>query len=267
MSLEAKFQNLKDRIKSLNSAAVAFSAGVDSTFLLKVAHDVLQNNVIAITLKSSFCADKEYIRAVEFCKNEGIEHITAEMDESKIERFTQNPPDRCYLCKKAIFTEFLKQASSRGFTRVLEGSNLDDTKDYRPGMKALGELNIISPLLECALTKEEIRILSKREGLASWDMPSFACLASRIPYGDIITKDKLKMIEKAEDILSALGFKQFRVRCHKDIARIEILCGEFEKLLSVREKIVDDFKGFGFKYVTMDLLGYRTGSLNENLGK
>lgn len=266
MSLEAKFQNLKKYIKSLKSAAVAFSSGVDSTFLLKVAHDVLGNNVLALTMKSSLCPAKEYVKAVEFCRDRGIEHVTVEMDETCIKGFVKNPENRCYLCKREIFKSFLNRASLRGLACVIEGSNLDDTKDYRPGLRALEELNIISPLLECALTKEEIRVLSKREGLSTWDKPSFACLASRIPYGEVITKEKLKMIENAEDVLRSLGFSQFRVRCHNHIARIEILCGEFEKLLSVREKVAADFKSFGFKYVTMDLLGYRTGSLNENLG-
>ncbi len=265
MSLESKLERLNIRLESFKSVTVAYSSGVDSTFLLKAAHSVLQDNVTAITAVSSFIPEREVNEAKEFCKKEGIKHIIAEMDFSNTDWFKKNPADRCYLCKREIFFFFIQLAQKNNTGQVIEGSNIDDTKDYRPGMKAIGELDVKSPLIEAGLTKDEIRILSKKMGLETHDKPSFACLASRIPYGDEITAKKLKMVEKAEEFLLQAGFKQFRVRVHGDIARIEILPFEFEKLLEIRNVIVTKFKEYGFKYIAMDIEGYRTGSLNEGI--
>ncbi len=264
MSLENKLQNLKEYLKGLKKAAVAYSSGVDSTFLLKTAQEILGENAVAITAKSALIPEREINESVAFCKKEGIKHFVIEFDELKTEGFKENPINRCYLCKKKIFGQFLEIAETNNLGQIIEGSNIDDTKDYRPGMRAVSELNIKSPLIEAGLTKEEIRILSEKAGLYTCNKPSFACLASRIPYGDEITKEKLKMIDKAEEFLLKSGFEQFRVRIHKDIARIEILSSEFEKLVEYRNVIVTKFKEFGFYYVTMDLEGYRTGSLNKH---
>ncbi len=264
-SLENKSDNLKEYLKGLKNAVVAYSSGVDSTFLLKTAYEVLGDNIIALTAKSPLIPQREINEAEEFCKKEGIKHIVVEFDISGAEHFKKNPVNRCYLCKKEIFTRFIQIAAENGAGQVIEGSNIDDTKDYRPGMQAIRELNIKSPLIEAELTKDEIRILSKKMGLKTFDKPSFACLASRIPYGDEITAEKLKTIELAEEFLLNSGFKQFRVRVHGDIARIEILPFEFEKLLKIRNDVVTKFKEYGFKYVSMDLAGYRTGSMNESI--
>lgn len=260
--MENKFQNLKEYLKSLNSAAVAFSAGVDSTFLLKAAHNVLYNNVIALSAKSPLLPERELKEAIEFCQSENIKHIIVEID---IENIRQNPKDRCYICKKAIFNKFIEIAKSLGIENILEGSNIDDTNDYRPGMQAVKELNIKSPLMDMGLTKSEIRILSKNLGLKTGSKASFACLASRFAYNEKITDKKLKMVEKAEEVLYQAGFKQFRVRIHGDIARIEILPEDFNILLSDRGYIIDKFKEFGFSYTTLDLGGYKTGSMNKTI--
>lgn len=262
---ENKLNNLKEYLKGLKNAAVAYSSGVDSTFLLKMAHEVLGDNIIALTAKSLLIPQREINEAEEFCKKEGIKHIVVEFNVSGAEHFKKNPVNRCYLCKKEIFTRFVQIAAENGAEHVTEGSNIDDTRDYRPGMQAIRELNIKSPLIKAGLTKDEIRALSKKMGLQTFDKPSFACLASRIPYGDEITAEKLKMIEFAEEFLLNSGFRQFRVRAHGDIARIEILPFEFEKLLKICNDVVTKFKEYGFKYVSMDLAGYRTGSMNEGI--
>ena len=263
MNLDEKLNNLKNNLKSLKSAVVAFSSGVDSTFLLKVAHSVLKDNLIAVTLKSSCFPEKELVEAVEFCKNEGIKHIILDVDILQIKGFDQNPPDRCYLCKKELFQKIWQTAKENNIKNVLEGSNKDDEGDYRPGLVAVKELKVKSPLRE--FKKDEIRTLSKKLGLKTFDKPSFACLASRFVYGEKITKEKLLMVNKAEEFLLNKGFKQVRVRIHKDIARIEVLESEFEKILSNSKEIDEKLKNLGFKYVSLDLKGYRTGSMNETL--
>ena len=260
-----KLQVLKDYLKSLKSVAVAFSSGVDSTFLLKTAKDVLGDNVIAVTISSYSFPKRELNQAIEFCKKENIKQVIIHLEELEIDGFSQNPPNRCYLCKKELFRKIIDVASENEIENVVEGSNIDDKGDYRPGMEALKELAIKSPLRYANLTKEEIRILSKQMNLPTWDKPSFACLASRFPYGEEITKEKLNMVDKAEQCLFDFGFTQSRVRIHNNIARIEIMPDEFTKLLNVREKVVFALKEYGFIYVTMDLTGYRTGSMNETL--
>lgn len=258
---------LEDRIRSLKKAAVAFSSGVDSTFLLKTAHDVLGKNAVALTARSAAFSEREFIEAKQFCEKEGIEHILVDIDVFGVPGFSDNPPDRCYICKKAIFSQFVKTAANLGIENVLEGSNADDTGDYRPGMRAVRELGVLSPLLEAGLKKEEIRLLSKEKGLDTWNKPSFACLATRFLYGENITSKKLAMVEKAENKLYELGFSQFRVRVHGDIARIEIPVPEFTKMIGsdILNEVNSYFKELGFLYVAMDLGGFVSGNMNKTI--
>lgn len=263
--MDNKLNLLKNYLKNLESVIVAFSSGVDSTFLLKVAHDVLGDNVIAVTAKSCSFPKRELNEAKEFCKQNNIKHFIVNSEELNIEGFSHNPPNRCYLCKKELFEKIWQVAKQNRIKNVIEGSNLDDNGDYRPGLQAVKELNVKSPLREIGFTKEEIRNLSRQFGLNTADKQSFACLSSRFVYGEEITKEKLNMVDKAEQLLLDLNFKQVRVRIHQNIARIEVLPSEFDKLLQNREKITKSFKDYGFTYVTMDLNGYRTGSMNDTL--
>ena len=263
--MKTKFENLKKYFRELGSAAIAFSGGVDSTFLLKVAHDILKDKVIAVTAVSKFVPPREIDEAKNFCLSENIRQIFLPVDVLSVEGIKFNPKNRCYICKKEIFTQILKVAESENIFCVAEGSNKDDEGDFRPGMQAIEELKIKSPLREVGLWKKEIRLLSKELNLPTFDKPSFACLASRFVYGEEITEEKLQMIDEAEKILLKEGFKQFRVRLHGKLARIEILPAEFEKLIRLHEKISADFKNFGFDFVTLDLQGYRTGSMNFNI--
>ena len=265
--LHEKKQRLEEYLRGLGSVAVAFSSGVDSTFLLKIAHDVLGEKAIAVTARSCSFPIRESEEAAAFCKAEGIKQIVVESDELSIEGFSQNPPNRCYICKRELFTKILSIAAEHGITYVAEGSNMDDNGDYRPGLTAVAELGIKSPLREAELTKEEIRLLSKEMGLPTWDKPSFACLSSRFVYGETITKEKLSMVEKAEQRLLDLGFRQVRVRIHNNIARIEIDRAEFEKLIQpeISEPLSRYLHELGFLYASLDLDGYKTGSMNKTL--
>ena len=271
--LNRKYQALKDYFKDLGSAAIAFSSGVDSTLMLKVAHDVLGNRTIAVTARSHSFPAREKTEASDFCKKEGIEHVFIDSEELNIPGFTQNPKNRCYLCKRELFERIIEVAGQHNIPHVCEGSNLDDNGDYRPGLQAIAELGVKSPLRECNLWKSEIRAISKELGLDTWKKQSFACLASRFVYGETISVKKLDMVDKAEQLLIDLGFVQERVRIHSfgngetsgTIARIEVNPDEFQKLLENHETIVSEFKKIGFNYVSMDLQGYRTGSMNETL--
>ena len=267
MALNSKLEQLKEYLKNLESVVIAFSSGVDSTFLLKIAHDTLGENVIAVTAKSCSFPNRELNEAIEFCKKENIKQIIFDFNVFNVERFKDNPPNRCYLCKKELFGKIQSIAKENGIKNIIEGSNLDDEVDYRPGMQAIKELKIKSPLRELKFTKQEIRELSKELGLPTFAKPSFACLSSRVVYGETITEEKLKMVDKAEQFLLDLGVHQVRVRIHSNIARIEVLPEEMQKLMDNRNTIAHKLKELGFSYVTLDLLGYRTGSMNETLDK
>ncbi len=264
-TIEEKFENLKEYLRELGNVAVAFSSGVDSTFLLKVAHEILGEKAVAITASSEFFPARDIEDAKNFCLTENIRQIILNEEILKIENIKNNPQNRCYICKKNLFSKIKTIAAENNLAHVVEGSNMDDNSDYRPGMKAIAELDIKSPLRHAELYKNEIRQLSKKLNLSTWDKPAFACLASRFVYGENITTEKLEMVERAEELLRGKNFKQFRVRIHDKLARIEILPSDFEKLLKLREEIVQSFKNYGFDYVSLDLQGYRTGSMNIGL--
>lgn len=262
-----KYKNLIEYLKSLESAVVAFSGGVDSTFLLKACKEALGDKVTAITIASPYVPRWEISEAEELIKDLNINHILLEIVIPEEIKF--NPEDRCYLCKKKIFSLIKDIALKKGYNYVLDGTNADDIKDYRPGLRALKELEIKSPLLENNITKEDIRLFSKELNLNTWNKPAYACLLSRIPYGTKIELNELEKIEKSETYLIELGFKAIRVRSHGDIARIEVPKGDRKRLFNeeLLDNIVSTLKGFGYQYVTFDMEGYRMGSLNEEIFK
>ena len=262
----AKIKRLRASLREIGSAAVAFSSGVDSTFLLRAAHEELGDKAVAVTVRSQLIPRHELDEAAAFCRQEGIRHEIIDFDALSAPAVIANPPDRCYHCKKEVFGLILAFARGAGLAAVLEGSNLDDDGDYRPGRRAIRELGVRSPLHEAGLTKEEIRVLSREMGLPTWSKPSFACLASRFPYGERLTVAALERVERAERWLrEELGLTQLRVRSHGDLARIEVPPGDIPRLAARAAEIAAAFKGLGFAYVTLDLQGYRTGSLNETL--
>ena len=265
--LLAKLQKLEEYIEGLGSLAVGFSGGVDSTFLLAVAHNVLGDKVIAVTGADSSVPEREVNEAEAFCKERGIRHIICRVNPLKEEGYRHNGPDRCYFCKHGIFTEVKTIADENGISFMAEGSNMDDLGDYRPGLKAAAELSVKSPLREAGLYKQDIRLISKAMGLKTWSKPAYACLASRFVYGEEITEEKLHMIDQAEQFLIEHGFFEERVRLHGKMARIEVPAQDIERLASnsIREEVYKKFKELGFSFVTIDMLGYKLGSMNATL--
>ena len=268
-TLSEKYVKLRELLCQFGSAAVAFSAGVDSTLLLAVASEVLGDKVVAVSVSADWVPGRESREAAVFCEFRGIRQICLHVSADEIGGFSDNPPNRCYLCKKVLFTRIKEEALEQGIACVAEGSNVDDLGDYRPGLQAIRELGVRSPLREAGLTKAEIRELSRELGLPTADKPSFACLASRIPYGEAVTAEKLSMADQGEQLLLDRGFHQFRVRVHGRLARIELLPEEMVRMMEepLRSEIHDAMKRIGFSYVALDLRGYRTGSLNEGLTK
>ena len=262
-----KYEKLKNQLSAMKSVAVAFSGGVDSTFLLKTAHDVLGDHCVAVTARSLSFPERERKEAQEFCEKEGIRQIICESEELSIDGFAKNPPNRCYICKKELFGKMKALAEKEGLTFIVEGSNLDDEGDYRPGLLAVKELGIASPLRTAGLYKADIRAISEMLGLSTYNKPSFACLSSRFVYGETITPQKLHMVDVAEQILFDLGCVQARVRIHGNLARIEVLTEDFPIILEEnnRARITAELQKLGFTYITMDLTGYHTGSMNKTL--
>lgn len=268
MTLKKKYSHLQQQLKQFGSVAIAFSGGVDSTFLLKVACDTLgTDKVLALTATSPTYPAFEFEQSQQLAAQIGAKQLAFESNELEIPGFAENPPRRCYHCKHELFSLFLRQADKLGYSKVLDGSNLDDLGDYRPGRDAVTELKICSPLLDAQLGKEDIRQLSKQLGLSTWNKQPFACLSSRFPYGTQITTERLQQIDRCESWLRNQGFNNYRVRYHEQIARIEVAPDEINRLLDIdlRQQLVSEFKAAGFTFVTLDLQGYRTGSMNETL--
>ncbi|SHJ12057.1 uncharacterized protein SAMN02745165_01629 [Malonomonas rubra DSM 5091] len=268
MPLTDKLERLQQIFLRHKTAAVAFSGGVDSTFLLHAAIEQLGcDNVIALTAVSPLFPAAELKASQALAASLGARQQLIEIDLLQQPEVVANQPERCYHCKKNLFQKLLAAAKENNCLALFDGSNLDDLEDYRPGRKALAELQISSPLLEAGLSKQEIRQLSKERSLPTWDKGSFACLASRVPYGIELSSERLQRIERCENWLQQQGFSNYRVRCHSELARIELPAAEINRLLEeqLRSRMLDEFKAAGFTYVTLDLQGFRSGSLNETL--
>jgi len=265
--VEEKLLKLREIVKDLESVVVAFSGGVDSTLVAKVCYDVLKDNSMVVTARSETYPDFEFEEAKGLAKEIGIKHLVLNTSELAIEGFASNPPNRCYFCKTELFEKLKDIAKQHRFLHVADGANLDDMEDYRPGLEASKELGVKSPLKEAGMTKKDIREASKMLNLPNWNKPAYACMSSRFPYGQSITEEKLKMVSEAEKYLRGLGLEQFRVRHHETIARIEVLPEDIHILTHspTRDELLGKFKEIGFTYVTLDLEGYRSGSMNEVL--
>ncbi|MDQ1909155.1 ATP-dependent sacrificial sulfur transferase LarE [Paenibacillus sp. GD4] len=266
MKIEQKYERLGEILRSMDRVVVAFSGGVDSAFLLKAALEFLgKDRVLAITADSETYPEREKHEAITLAAELGANHEVIHTSELNIPGYAENPTNRCYFCKNSLFDHLIPIAKERGYQHVIFGAIADDLGDHRPGLQAAHEQGVRAPLLEAGIKKSEIRHLSRQFGLRTWDKPSFACLSSRIPYGEQITALKLSMIDQAEDFLIQLGFRQVRVRQHENLARIEVPAQEIAEVVAVAETIHAKLKEIGYAYVTLDLKGYRSGSLNEVL--
>lgn len=265
--MNQKYEALLTVLRRYDGAVTAFSGGVDSALLLKAAQDAYGGNVLAVTADCCAVPRSEAAAARAFCAQYGIRQTVLEFDMMRIPAMRTNPPDRCYACKKELFRRILDIAKANGFSQVIEGTNADDPAEDRPGMRALAELGVCSPLREAGLTKAEIRQLSRAFGLPTADKPSGACLATRIPFGEAVTPEKLMQIERAEEHLHRLGFLQCRVRLHGSLARIEIMPEQFVQIIQpeIRQQITEALKQCGISYISLDLEGYRSGSMNRTI--
>lgn len=262
-----KYEKLKDYFRELGTVVIAFSGGVDSTFLLSTAREVLGDKAVAVTAAACSFPQRELQETEEYCASLNVRQIMIPRSELKIDTFAHNPKNRCYLCKRQMFEKIRRIADGLGIREIIEGSNADDANDYRPGRRALAELEIKSPLHMLGFTKQEIRDLSKILGIPTWGKPSYACLFSRFPYGEYVTEEKLKKVEQAEQILHDYNFALVRVRVHGNVARIEAAPEAMMQMMQkeIREKIYHAFRDLGFDFVALDLMGYRTGSMNIDM--
>jgi pyridinium-3,5-biscarboxylic acid mononucleotide sulfurtransferase len=266
-SLEIKLQRLRDSFGAMGSVMVAFSGGVDSTFVLRVAHEVVAERVLALTTISPTMPEDDRLNAIALALAFGVRHLMVESDELQIPGYAGNPVNRCYLCKHNLFTVCIEKARELGIEAIVDGLNLDDLHDYRPGIRAANEMQVRHPLVEAELTKAEVRELSRSLGLPTWDRPASPCLSSRFPYGTQITLDGLRRVERGERLLRSLGFSIARVRYHGEVARIEVEASELGRFLDaeIREAVDREMREIGFRFVTLDLRGFRSGSLNEGI--
>ena len=266
-SLEAKLERLRESFRVLRSVMVAFSGGVDSSFVLRVAHDTLDARVLALTTTSPTMPDDDRRNAMAIAQALGVRHVMVESNELEIAGYARNPLNRCYLCKHNLFSVCEEKARELGIETIVDGLNLDDLHDYRPGIRAAAEMHVRHPLVEAELTKAEIRDLSRSLGLPTWDRPASPCLSSRFPYGTQITIEALRQVEGGEQVLRSFGFSVARVRYHGEVARIEVEASEIARMLdaSIREAVDRELKKIGFRFVALDLRGFRSGSLNEGM--
>jgi len=265
MDIESKLEHLKLTLADLQGVVVAYSGGVDSTLLLKIARDILGDRAVAVTAVSPSLPASELAEAQALAQQIGARHVLLTSRETEDERYLANTPNRCYFCKSEVYAELVYFAREQGLNAVVDGTNADDASDHRPGRQAARERGVRSPLLEAGLNKTEIRQLARQMGLPNWDKPSAACLSSRIPYGTPITLELLSQVEQAEHMLKQLGIRQVRVRHHGQVARIEVEPADFETLLALRETVVRQLEELGFTYITLDLGGFRSGSMNKGI--
>lgn len=267
VSLQDKELRLRSQLHSYSKLAIAFSGGVDSTLLLSIAAEELPGNVIAVTSHVPMTSAKEFEEAKSFCEVRGIEQLICNPEVLSLDQVKMNSPKRCYYCKSMLFSSMKEAAAEKGYSIIADGTNVGDLTDYRPGMKAIKELNVVSPFLEAGFTKKDIRDLSLQLSLPTWNKQSNACLATRIPYGQELTYDLLSRIDEAEDFLHSLGFVNVRLRVHDDVARIEVGADQIPQLIDsqVRDLVISNLKDLGFNYITLDLEGFRTGSMNTDV--